>query len=108
MTFELIEVFNHKRRKCVIVKVNIPKIGESHNGYVSLSENFNREKDPADFIEDIEITWYGKLSQYELPEEYIGFDTNHVYNDIHPETKTYENVRKVTINLAEEMIRKGV
>lgn len=111
--FELVEVFEHLGRVCVIVRVKIH--GVSHNGYVSVPEK-HKDKNYDDFegkIETDELTYGGHLESYQkcnpliVGKWFVGFDSNHVWNIEEPETRTYESVRARAILLAEELVAKG-
>jgi len=100
--FKLISTFKHAGRKCAIVEVDIR--GKSHNGYVELIHESERTPHYADMaIETEELTFKETLEAYNLPEVYVGFDTNHLHNFEHSHTRTFNWVMARTILLAEEL-----
>jgi len=125
--FEVEDVFEYKGRTCVIVKVEMelelrknPSITAPfltlksmypfYNGYVEILDKRKRNFDGI--IESEEITFTGKLDQYDDIElkgkVFAGFDTAHWYDMEHPERKTLQQVKERTIQFCEEMIAKGI
>ena len=111
MTFEMVEVFLHRGRLCVIVKNSMGYDNQvSHNGYVSVrktNEGIEYEKLYSRIKAD-EPTYAGYLETYLGNKElyFIGFDSNHAWNDT--VTKTQESVKGRTKLMADEMISGGI
>jgi hypothetical protein len=106
MRIKAMEVFVHKGRICVVVNMD----DKYHNGYVQVLPK-NKGKDYEEFvdkIETVELTYSGDLKGLFDGVWFFGFDTAHFWNDLHPETKTFEWVKKQTIKLCEEMKRKRI
>lgn len=109
------DVFKVGRRTCVVVERIMPCLLPFHNGYVEVLKK-NYGKSYWDFIEKIEteeLTYSGDLSHLNDPripkgKWFFGFDSAHYWNDLHPESKTFENVKERTIQLAKEMIKKRI
>ncbi len=108
------DVFKHRGRACVVVRMGLRGMGEYHNGYVSVAPR-HRGKHYNDFISRIktdELTFGGGLSHLEdkrIPKAYfLRFDSMHYWNDKNPISKTFGMVRKRTIELANEMVDKGI
>jgi len=126
--FKVKDVFRTKRRICVVVELdgfqNLYRtflegsqgFGMNYcNGYVqTLTRNHGR--DYNDFVNKVdtdELTFSGTLDYFNdsrIPKDvwFFGFDSAHAWNDEHPETKTFASVRERTIQLAEEMMKKGI
>jgi len=106
------EIFVHKNRVCMVIEMRFlltPSIGTYCNGYVqTLPKNKGKSYDRFNRrIKTEELTFGGTYEW--LPDMYFfGFDTVHSWNDIHPESKTFKNVKKKTIELCEEMVKKGI
>lgn len=89
-------------------------IGEtSHNGYVSVApRNFGVDYEKAQKRIGAEgLTWAGPLDihdSYDGHGWFLGFDTMHAWNMERPESMTYASVRAKTIELANEMVDKGI
>lgn len=95
-----------------------PMFDESHNGYVSLSEEsnlikINGQDDPFGEISCEEITFTGWLpKEYNLPERwrnwwFAGFDTMHARDALHTESRSKESVLRRARELADELIGNG-
>jgi hypothetical protein len=105
------EIFMHKNRLCMVMEMRWESIsiGTYCNGYVQMLPS---SKDLlygklTDRIKSGEITFGGTFPW--LPNiKFLGFDTAHIWNDEHPETKTFENVKERTILLCGEMVRKRI
>ena len=114
MSFKVKEIFEHEGRTCVVVETRLS--GFSHNGYVSLL-GFHKNMSYGEIISEIdtnELTFSGFLERYSdegkaYPDYtwFVGFDASHAWNDEEPESKTFESVRARTVQLAEELIKKG-
>ncbi len=109
------DIFQHKGRTCIIIKISMGAIGNWHNGYVQTMRNVNKRtyNEYAIDINAEEITFSGSLySKYRNSElknkKFIGFDTGHCWNISSPKSKTFEEVKKRTIKLCEEMVKKGL
>jgi hypothetical protein len=123
MRWKAMEIFVHKGRICVVVKMkgieNSARefwegkpISDSDycNGYVQTLPK-NQGKDYESFVSMIktdELTYAGDLNGLFKGLWFFGFDSAHVWNDNHPESKTFESVKKRTIKLCEEMVRKKI
>lgn len=127
--FRVVEIFEHRGRTCVIVKVDhtiglSEKFKQSiktfnsmypfYNGYVevlSTSRRKNLEKMIGN-IESEELTYKGKLDQYDESrlkgKIFVGFDTAHWYDMEHPERKTLEVVKQRTIDFCDEIVEKSL
>ena len=109
------EVFKHRGRTCVVIEMSLMGVGSYHNGYVSVAPR-NKRKSYNDFIERIEtdeLTFSGNMNYVEdkrIPKDkfFLGFDSAHYWNDEKPESKTFKSVKKRTMELADEMVRKGI
>jgi hypothetical protein len=120
-TPEVVEIFKHRNRNCVIVRVsnvhrtNAPK-GFYHNGYVSVRPvNSGIHYSKLDRrIKSVELTYSDhlgkimKLPVYLWDAWFIGFDTVHYWNSKHPSSQTAKAAKAVAITLADEMIAKRV
>ena len=125
MMIKIKEIFDFKGRMCVVVEMLaaeetmfsslLHSIWPFHNGYVEVLKK-NKGKDYQKFIDMIdtdELTFSGNFDYIKndrIPKDkwFFGFDSAHYQNEEHPESKTFENVKKRTIELAEEMIRKRI
>ena len=120
---KIVDLFTHRGRVCVIVLMSAPRPSilwrqdsyqatPYHNGYVSVMSVNHGVKDNKlrSKIKTCGLTYSGDLNLFwdNTNLWFIGFDTTHVWNYKKPETQTYEYVKKVTIKLANEMIRKGI
>lgn len=117
--FQVMEVFNYRRRTLTIVKIlGIPRLcapkGSYHNGYVSVAPRHKGMPydDVISRVHSVELTYTGTLSHLRdrrIPNAwFLGFDTLHYWNSEHPKSQTFGVVHKKTIELADEMIRKGI
>ena len=113
--FEVVDVFKHKTRLCVVVQMHMMSMADFCTGYVqTLKKNYGRSYN--DFISEIdadELTYGGELSHLKderIPNGlwFFGFDSAHIWNDENPETKTYASVKERTIKMADEMIKKRI
>ncbi|MFP4006367.1 MAG: hypothetical protein ACLFUR_06650 [Candidatus Hadarchaeia archaeon] len=101
--FEIADIFKHRNRTCVVVRVNIGSVDVFHNGYVSVRDG-NKETWYdyfQDRIETCELTFSDYLDQYdEFDKEkwFLGFDTAHSWNDRNSESKAFSAVRERTKN----------
>ena len=118
-----IEIFKHKKRICVVLQLSFfentlreflegPILSKEDycTGYVEVLHK-NYGKSYMDFLDKIkteELTYSGDLGGLFDGVWFFGFDTAHSYNDMYPETKTFEYVKKRTIELCEEMIKKKI
>lgn len=118
------DVFKYRGRWCVVIQQNFhatSSIGKFHNGYVSTRpSNSEREYDKfARRIETDELTFSGKLAYMndkfeitlglQIPDVwFLGFDSGHHWNEMNPESKTRRSVKERVIQLADEMIKKGI
>jgi len=120
---EIAEKFIYRRRTCVIVKlVNVPlrvaPNGVCYNGYVSVIPRSRRDYLAklwafTDRIKTVELTYFGVLGHLpnsDIPKSlwFLGFDTTHIWNSEHPITQTLGHVKRQTMKLADEMIRKRI
>jgi hypothetical protein len=120
---KVVDVFKHRGRTCVIVSIewnpNILArtkcITNYHNGYVSVAPRHKGLDyvEVAKRIEADELTYAGTLDTLDDDRIsktmwFLGFDSAHFWNDLKPKSKTFESVRKRTIKIADEMIRKGI
>jgi hypothetical protein len=119
--FEWVESFTYRRRLCVIVRVvnvdaHIAPDGVCHNGYVSViprnrnKKHFNRFDDR---IKTVELTYSGNLRFFHMScipksQWFFGFDTLHFWNSEQPTSQPYRSVKRQTLKLADEMIRKRI
>ena len=127
--FEIVDVFEHRGRVCVIIKVKWMERYDgylSYNGYVSLKKprflkRIPYEKDYSDFegIAQDGLTYDGYLGREwrkqskslwvnDIPEDlyFFGFDTLHSWNN--EENSSYEAVRRKTLNMADNMIAQRI
>jgi hypothetical protein len=125
--FEVKEVFTHKKRLCVVLLMRWQENwartlwdgaigGQDYcNGYVQVLEK-NKGKHYDDFADKIktdELTFSGDLDnieQQQVPKGtwFLGFDSAHAWNDMQPESKTFESVKQRTMKLADEMVRRRI
>jgi len=115
MNAKIVSVFKHRIRTCVVVEMSILHMGTFHNGYVSIRKRHNGEGYDkfAGKIEADELTFAGDLSHFKdkrIPKElwFLGFDSNHCWNDERPISKTFDSVKARTIELANELVEKGI
>ncbi|KKL78043.1 hypothetical protein LCGC14_2028770 [marine sediment metagenome] len=111
--FELVEVFKHRRRTCVVVRVNLMGIGVFHNGYAQVQPRHKGidYNDLLDRITTDELTFSGELTFDHADiagRGFVGFDTAHHHNRLYPETTTQERVRAKTVSLCNELIEKNI
>lgn len=103
------EIFKHKRRVCLIVEMNFPhckSIGKYHNGYVECLPK-NKNKSYSKFRSSVEeLTFLGNWD-FCKSMGFFGFDTVHSWNDNVPKSKTFEAVKKQTILLCNEMVKRN-
>ena len=106
MRWKAMEIFVHKGRICVVVNMD----NSYHNGYIQVLPK-NQGKDYERFVKKIktdELTYSGDLHGLFNGIWFFGFDSAHSWNDMHPETKSFESVKERTIKLCEEMVRKKI
>ena len=114
----VVRVFDYKGRTCVVIGIWLNFIGNYHCGYVEvLPKNKGKKYEEGKFdkITAEEITYSGSLDHINSPEllgikgkYFVGFDTAHYWNDLHPETKTFKSVFGRTKKLCDEMIKNGI
>ena len=120
--FEIVDVFKHRKRVCVIVHVKWQDKYQgypSYNGYVSLKKKEPKDHSKFEYLAEDGLTydgyfareWKDKKKSSWLPEisedlYFFGFDTLHAWNI--RENASYEAVRRKTINMANKMIREGI
>jgi hypothetical protein len=106
---KIIKDFEYKNHRCVVVEMFF--LDNSCNGYVALNANEIKSSYDAYDMKCVELTFMGDLSrygkQYDENTIYIGFDTSHSYNEVHPETKTPEAVEQVCKNIVDELLGEG-
>jgi len=116
------EIFIRKGRLCVIIEMvwecnpartfmeGAMSSRNYHNGYVqTLNKNKNKGYDRfIDKIKTDELTFSGELIGFSKDISFFGFDSAHVWNDHVPKSKTFEEVKKRTIKMCDEMVRKGI
>ena len=115
------EIFVYKNRICVVVQMSFREnlsrtflegttyLSDYCNGYVQSSKK-NYGKDYDKFISRIEtdeLTYSDVLPPFK-DIWFFGFDSAHYWNEQRPESKTFEEVRKRTIQLCEEMVKKRI
>lgn len=117
----VVKSFVYKDRRCVIIKIDRSEILRSsllepstssifepyHNGYVELKEKEIKEDYDEYNIRFDEITYQGDLKFKGLDASdgkwYIGFDTTHHWNHLHPESKTAKHVETVCRRIVDEL-----
>lgn len=110
MEHDVIKKFNHMGRRCVVVKITfgdksseyIQAMKTYHTGYVELKPE---DKYHELNIQSEEITFRGILSHV-ASGRVIGFDTAHIWNNMHPKTKKMGYAIKTCKEIAEELERK--
>lgn len=88
---QVVDEFTYNNRKCIVVRIQCSGFFTYHNGYVECNEGFD-----GVIIGGEEITYRGNLEHIPIDDDsncYIGFDTYHHYNEMHPETQTAEYVK---------------
>jgi len=120
MKFEVAEIFRYRKRNCVIVKAinvhaRIAPSGSYHNGYVSVirKNNGSTYSHFSHRINAAEIAYSGFLRNlpfFILNQSiwFFGFDTAHFWNGEHPSSQTFKSVKRKTMELADEMIKKRI
>lgn len=103
------EIFFHRGRLCMVLERGKTYPFNFHNGYVqNLPKNNNKSYTKlSSRIYTTELTFGGSFS-FAPNIFFFGFDTGHYWNDEHPESKTFEGVKKTTIQLCDEMIKKKI
>lgn len=105
------EIFLHRGRICMVMEMRWASkfIGTFHNGYVqTLPKNKGKSYDKFNRRIHAEEITFGDTWEWMPDIFFFGFDSGHAWNDIHPESKTFEAVKKRTIELCDEMVRKGI
>jgi hypothetical protein len=105
------DIFIHKNRLCMIIKMSgkniISDLYPYHNGYVQVSKkNINKSYDK--FVGKIradELTFGGTFT-FISGIYFFGFDSAHSWNN--PNNNNFESVKKRTIALCNEMVRKRI
>lgn len=105
------EIFFHKHRLCMVIEMRweCKSIGTYCNGYVQTlpknkdksHDNFNRRVNADELTFDGTFHWMPDI-------HFFGFDSGHSWNDNHPESKIFGEVKERTIKLCDEMVRKGI
>lgn len=104
----------HVGRHCAVMYRRFGPGFEFHNGYVSIlghNSNITYDDERILNLETASITYIGDLSSLTGDTSImivVGFDTAHAWNDLRPETKTFQAVQRKTMELAEELVRKGI
>jgi len=124
MTYEIVKKFMYRGMLCIIIKMNfdtetiaglskvnklIKTSGVFHNGYVESSLKCSYH-DLERHIKSVELTYSGHLSQIDhtLKDRwFLGFDTAHHWNLLHPNTQNAKAVEKTLKELCDEIISKG-
>lgn len=107
MDSKIVEVFDYKGHKCVVKKIE-KRDDEYHCGYVQVGKGGSPYRH-TDFVTDIdvaELTYSGVLDDVEG--YFFGFDTDHLWNDKNPETKTKGSVKNRLKDLVEEFKEKDI
>jgi hypothetical protein len=110
MSSKIVDIFRVEDRLCVVVARHMMAIDGFHCGYVEV----NTVKDYDNYDIDIEeLTFGGQMTGWDVDGmvdgiknvEFVGFDSAHLQDT--PETSCFEAVKFRTIELAEELIKKG-
>ena len=97
--------FIHKGRRCIIIEMNVEVSGKYCNGFVELKKDEIKDSyDDYDITSD-EMIYQGDLSNTGFGDgkTYIGFDSSHFWNNIHPESKKSEYVEKTCKKIVDEL-----
>jgi len=111
---EVKDIFVHKGRTCVVMEMHFGTsiVGSHHNGYVEtiLEKVTNKTYDKyCSKIDTDELTFSGELPIKKLKgKKFFGFDSGHFWNTQNPQSQTRYAVKKKTIKLCEEMVKKGI
>ena len=126
MNYEIAKKFMYKGILCVVVKMGFYQLGKVtiikhrlkenmkisriyHNGYVESSLKCSYH-DLERHIKSVELTYSGHLSQIDhtLKDRwFLGFDTAHHWNLLHPNTQNAKAVEKTLKELCDEIRSKG-
>ena len=108
----------YRNRWIVVIRMDfgLACIPIFHNGYVSVIGRLQKQKPNykkyMSRLHSDELTFAGTVER-DVPRKlakvwFFGFDSAHVWNDEHPESKTEKAVLERAHKLADEMIAKGV